>query len=326
MLFAAHLCIGFVPFAHAQDSSLADGVYSVVEKCTCPEGVADCSTDSAVMDACATSCVSWATSAAGGGSLRELEPLHDARVLVDLFILPFVAIALVFGLLLWTERSRKLSRQTTLSIYLGVPLAVALISFFVTPPSNRTQIAIQRNYLGILAMEENHQAGGDAPAGRITCSAALTPLAQDGAPWSDQLLDALKGHEGVFKHVNAIPPSEPIDSGRAIARIDDIVGLFDAIASSASDPGVESLSTRGFLGASPALRSVYAARIRQPIPFPGFSDSRLGSRLGLPLSWEAGLLQPLLVKLMVLVLLPLVIVLAILLVRSRRWRASFRDS
>ena len=326
IIAAASLLLGIVPLATAQDSSLADGVYSVVEKCTCPEGAADCSTDAAIMDACATSCISWAASAAGGGSLRELEPLQDTRVLFDLVILPVAAISLVWLFLWLLERSRKLNRGTTLGVYLGVPVAIAILSFFATPPSNRTQVAIQRNYLGILAMEENHQAGGDAPAGRITCSAALTPLAQDGAPWSDAMLDTLKGHEGVFQHLEPIAPSVPIDSARALQRIDDIVGFFDVIASSASDSGVESLSTRGFLGASPALRDVYAARVRQPIALPGFLDSRLGSRLGLPLSWEAGLLQPLLVKLLVLVVLPLIIVLALLIFRSRLWRGSFRKS
>ena len=325
-LILAATLVGFPALSDAQDSSLADAVFGVVDKCTCPAGKTDCGTDSAFVDACATSCADWAATAAGGGNLKELEPLRERRTLVELLALPLLGVGLAFLFLYLAEKKRKLGTGVTLGIWLGIPFALLIVSFPAARPTETVRGALERDYGGIKAMEDNHQAGGDAPAGRMTCSAALTPFAQEGAPWSDTLLAALQRHEGIFLLHDPVPPSMQMDSVTTLDRVDDVIRFYDLIASSVSEQGVDSFTPRGILTASPALRQIYAERVSKIVVLPLSPDPRVRYGFAIPLAWEAALLSHLLVKLLFLVLLPMLLTLLILQLRSRAWRAKFRKN
>ena len=311
--------------AEAQETALSDSVFDVVSACTCPEGKDDCSSDATVIDRCATSCASWASAAAGGGHLKELNALQSTRVWSELRLLPIAVIFVCLLLLYIAERRRLLGTGWTLAFWLGVPLVTALASFAMVKPSEEVRNALERSALGFKAMEEAKQAGGAVQPGRLSCSAALTPFTDPAAPWSDALLDSLQRYEGVFRARPAIPPSEAMDALTTVDRLDDIIRMYDLIASSTTG-NVNPASPSGILIGAPALRDVYAARVSHIVLPPWNVSPRVSFFLRIPLAWEAQLLPHLLTKLVVIALMPILFVLLVLSVRSAAWRRSARRS
>jgi hypothetical protein len=117
-----------------------------------------------------------------------------------------------------------------------------------------------------------------------------------------------------------------MDSVTTLDRVDDVIRFYDLIASSVSEQGVDSFTPRGILTASPALRQIYAERVSKIIVIPLSPDPRVRYGLAIPLAWEAALLSHLLVKILFIVILPMLLTLLILQLRSRAWRAKFRKN
>ena len=305
-MVAIAVAICFVSRPANADGLAGDDLAAVQSACRCPSE-APCENDPSRIGECAVACTKWITKVDTQlGPVRELGEARSLELVVGLLLVLLVLV----GLTLVAERRRFIGSGATALILLAPGLTAVGTGYLVNGPNAESTAATKEALQGVRGMQTTGQAGS-ARNGRLSCELALQQVIDTRSVrvGSDTLASAFRDYQGTVVKFDELEASAELSDEAMLARLNDATRFYGDINKEPEVPENVVPTARAYARTSPALAGAYSARARWgPIPL----DS------------EVRFVPHLLVRLAALVLIPVVLALFILWIRSGVLRRGVR--